>query len=154
MKKSLWIGGSFLAVVAAQLLCTLLFLFLQADPLVEGMVLAVLLLLSAVPLVLFTPFLKLLKKSGDLDEQTLVLAYTLRGQLSRVMAAAVLNLIVTILTAFQDFSILLPVASAVAFVAACVFSAVQVYRILRPVREDGAGGEAPVTFSEEPWEEA
>ena len=92
MKKIRWMGGVYAAAVLAQLLTSLLFLFLPWDPLAEAIILSCFLLLMQGCV--------FLAESGfqrvDMTERLLGVVYWIRRIVSTVFAAAVGNLVIVL----------------------------------------------------------
>lgn len=136
MKRILWAAGVYAAAVLAQLLCVIFFLFLQTDPLVKSVILAVLLLASGVPLGLSDRFLRMAQRENALDEGHLGVLYLAQRQVSRILAAGVLNLVLIIISGFFSIPVLLFALAALVLVLACAVGVIQIFRLLRS-QEDG-----------------
>lgn len=148
MKKILWTAGAYLVSVLMQLVCLIVFLIAQVDPLKKSVILSVLLLLSVVILLILDGFLKQEERAGRVDERLGGMLYLGQKQVSLLLSAGVLNLIVCILQGFWNLSLVVTGIAAICFLLACVVALIQMIRMIRPDEEasdeEEAEEQAPV----------
>lgn len=116
MKKIFWIGCAYGATVLLQILAALLFLFLPLNPLTEAVVLAFLLLSAQVCVFFGESELA----HADLSERALGLVYWIKKVISALLAAGVLNLLLSALSGFVSVPILVTGLSVLLLVLTCV----------------------------------
>ena len=137
MKKILWTAGAYLVTVVAQLVCIVVFLLSRADPINKAITLSVLLLLSAAAFLAFDQVVKGEEKRGRVDERLACLIYLGQKQVSLLLSAGILNLVVAILDGFWNVPLVVSGAAVICFVLACVIALVQLLRMTRSREEEG-----------------
>lgn len=135
MKKLLWISGTFFAGTLFQLICTLVFLFLDNDPITNTVILAALLLATSVCVVLQDAMLKGLVAQNQLDDDLLGKAVSMQRLVRTLLGLETANVLLWAVSAVFELPFWVYLVLALTFVAACIISVCLLLVALKPGRD-------------------
>lgn len=148
MKKILWIGIAYGALVLAQLIGSLLFSMLTISSVTKVLVLACLLLASGAML----PVSHILLKKEQLTDAQLAVVSVAYKQVTLLIAAGTFSLLAVLLELFFAKAFVVQLAAALLLAAACVIAGIRIYGAVRSGQEDGSSNEA--CYEDAPYDDA
>ncbi len=133
MKKILWIGIAYGALVLAQLIGSLLFSMFTISPVTKVLVLSCLLLASGA----LIPVSHLLLRQEELTARQIAVVSVAQKQVTLLIAAGTFSLLAVLLELFFAKAFLFQLAAALLIAAACVVAGIRIYAAVRSVQADG-----------------
>lgn len=122
MKKLYWTTGTFFLGTFAQLVCVIMFLFLDNEPINKTIILAAFLFLSSADVVVQDFMLSKLARDGALDDTKLGIAAALKRLIGTLLGLEIANMLIWAVSSIFTLPFFVYVLLAVAFVLACIIS--------------------------------